>query len=96
MTQVAVNLELQTLSLPHCRKMPSWYFEDNSQLEHHSNVEDFYYQIYIETVDTIANSIVEHFNQNITQYMQTMSRELVSKYIDQLGAFYSEFDSDTL
>ena len=44
-TQAAVKLELQAPSLPHCRKMPSRYFEGNTQPEHHSNVEDFYHQI---------------------------------------------------
>ena len=45
--------------------MPSRYFEDNAQLEHHSNVEDFYHQMYYETVDTVANCILGHFNQKV-------------------------------
>ena len=43
--------------------MPSRYFEDNAQPEHHSNIEDFYHQIFFETVDTVANCIIERFNQ---------------------------------
>ena len=43
--------------------MPSRYFEGNVQPEHHFIPEDFYCQIYFETVDTIANCIVERFNQ---------------------------------
>ena len=50
-TQAAVKLELQAPSLPRRHKMPSRYFEGNAQPEHHSNVEDFYCQIYFETVD---------------------------------------------
>ena len=74
-TQADVKLELQAPSLPHRLKMPSRYFEGNTQPEHHSNVEDFYCQIYFETVDTAANCIVEHFNQkDYTIYMQTVSR----------------------
>ena len=69
--QDAVNLELQAPSLPHHRKMPSRCFEGNAQPEHHSNVEDFDGQIYIETVDSIANCIVEHFNQ---KDMRTVGR----------------------
>ena len=50
-------------------KMPSRYFEGNAQPEHYSNIEDFYHQIYFETVDTVANYIVECFNQkNYTMY----------------------------
>ena len=43
--------------------MPSRYFEGDAQPAHHSNVEDFYHQIYFEPVDTVANCIVECFNQ---------------------------------
>ena len=62
-TQASVKLELQAPSLPCRRKMQSRYFEGNAQPEHHSNVEDFYRQIYFETLESVANSIVEHFNQ---------------------------------
>ena len=62
MTQAAVKLEFQAPSLPCLHKMPSRYFEGNAQPEHHSNVENFYCQVYFETVDTVANCIVEHFN----------------------------------
>ena len=62
-TQAAVKLDLQAPSLPSCHKMPSRYFEDNAQPEHHSNLEDFYHLIYFETVDTLSSCIVEHFNQ---------------------------------
>ena len=58
-----MKLELQAPSLPRRRKMPSRYFVGGAQPEHHSNVEDFYCQIYLETVNTVANCIVEHFNQ---------------------------------
>ena len=59
-----MELELQAPSIL-CRcKMQSRYFVGNAQPEHHSNVEDFYCQIYFETVDTVANSIVESFNEN--------------------------------
>ena len=43
--------------------MPSRYFEGTAQPEQHSNVEDFHLQIYFETEDTVANCIVDHFNQ---------------------------------
>ena len=46
-TQAAVKLEWQAPSHPRRRKMPSRYFEGNAQPEHHSNVEDFYRQIYL-------------------------------------------------
>ena len=62
-TQAAAKLELQAPSLPRRRKMPSRYLEGNAQPEHHSNVEDFYRQIYFETVDTVASCIEERFNQ---------------------------------
>ena len=58
-----MKLELQAPSLPRRRKMPSKYFEGNAQPEHHSDVEDFYNQIYFETMDTVANCIAECFNQ---------------------------------
>ena len=58
-----MKLELQAPSLPHCHKMSSRYLVDNAQPEHHSNVEDFNRQIYFETVDTVADYIVECFNQ---------------------------------
>ena len=50
-TQAAVKLGLQAPLLPRHRhrKMPSRYFEGNAQPVHHSNVEDFYCQIYFET-----------------------------------------------
>ena len=38
-------------------------FEGYAQPEHHSNVEVLYRQIYFETIDTVANCSVEHFNQ---------------------------------
>ena len=62
-TQAAVKLELQAPSLLHHHKMPSKYSEDNAQPGHHSNEEDFYGQIYFETVYTVANCNVECFNQ---------------------------------
>ena len=43
--------------------MLSRYFVSNAQPGNNSNVEDFYYQIYFETVYTVANCIVESFNQ---------------------------------
>ena len=43
--------------------MPSRYFEGIPQPEHHSTVEDLYHQIYFEPVDSVANCIVESFNQ---------------------------------
>ena len=73
-TQAAVKLELelQAPSLPHHCKMPSRYFESNAQPEHHSNVEEFYSQIYFETVDSVAICIVEYFNQkDCTMYANT-------------------------
>ena len=69
--QAAVKLELQAPSLPCRHKMPSRYFEGNAQPEHHSYVEHFYRQIYLETVDTVANYIVECFNQKDYLCMQT-------------------------
>ena len=62
-TQAAVKLELQAPSLPPRRKMPSQCFEGNDQPEHHSNIEDIFHQIYFETVDTVANCIVEYFSR---------------------------------
>ena len=70
-TQAAVKLELQAPSLPLHRKMPSKYFAGNAHLEHHSNVKDFYHQIYCETVDTVANCVSI---KRITPCMQTVSR----------------------
>ena len=61
-SQAAVKLELQASSLPCRYKIPSRYFDGNPQPEHHSNVEDFYHQIYFETVDIVANCSVESFN----------------------------------
>ena len=50
-------------------KMLSGYFGGNAQPEDHSNVKDFYCKIYSETVDTVANCIVECFSQkNYTMY----------------------------
>ena len=57
-----------------------------------------------ETVDTLANFIVEHFNQkDYTKYanceqvlLKGTKGELVSQNVDQLCEFYTEFDSDTL
>ena len=103
-TQATGKLELQAPSLPCRHKMPSRYFEDNAQPEHHSIVEDFYCQIYFETVDTVANCIVEHFNQkDYTMYanceqvlLKETLRELVSQNVDQLCEFCTEFDSNTL
>ena len=82
--------------------MPSRYFEGNAQPEHHSKGLD--HQIYFETVDTVANYIVEHFNQkDYTVYanceqvlLKGTLGELVSQNVDQLCEFYTEFDSDTL
>ena len=51
------KLELQAPSIPHHRTMLSRYFEGNAQHEHLSNGENFYCQIYFETVDTVANCI---------------------------------------
>ena len=62
-TQAAMKLELQSPSLPRYHKMPSQSFGGNAQPEHHSNIEDIFHQIYFETVDTVANCIVEHFSQ---------------------------------
>ena len=99
-TQAAVKLELQVPSLPHRCKMPSEYFEGNAQPEHRSNIEDFYHQIYIEAVDTVANCIVEHFNKkDYTRYanceqvlLKRTLGELVSQNVNQLCEFYTELD----
>ena len=72
--------------------MPSRYFEGNAQPEHHSNVKDFYHLIYFETADSVANCIVEHFNQkDYTMYanweqilLKGTLEELVSQNVDQL------------
>ena len=46
------------------------YFEGNAQPEHYSNVKEFFYrQIYLETVDTVANFVEERFNQRITPWV---------------------------
>ena len=102
-TQAAVKLELQASPLPCRRKMPSKYFEGNAQPEYYSNVENFYCQIYFETVDTVANCIVECFNQkdytmyaNCLQVIQKGIWELVSQNVNQLCEFNTEFDSDTI
>ena len=58
-----MKLELQAPSLQRRHKILSRYFEGNAQPELYFNVEDFYHQIYFETVDTVANCIVDHFNQ---------------------------------
>ena len=84
--------------------MPSRYFEGNAQPEQHSNVEDFYHQVYFDTVDTVANCFVERFNQKdysmYANYEKGLLKgtlgELVSQNVDQLCEFYTEFDSDTL
>ena len=55
--QASVKLELQALSLPRPCKMLSRYFEGNAQLEDHSNVEDFYLQIYLETMNTVVTAL---------------------------------------
>ena len=89
-TQVAVKLELKAPSLPRHRKIPSRYLEGNAQPEHHSK--DFYCQIYFETVDTVANCIVECSNQkdyamyaNCEQVLlKGTLEELVSQNVDQL------------
>ena len=55
-------------------------------------------------MDTVANCIVEHFNQNdFTMYanceqvlLKRTLGELVSQNVNQLCEFYTEFDSDTL
>ena len=91
-TQAALKLELQTPSLPCHHKIPSRYFEGNAQPEHHSNLEDFYHQIYLETVGTVANCIVESFNQkdysmyaNCEQVLlKGILEELISQNVDQL------------
>ena len=72
--------------------MPSRYFEGNAQPEHHSDVEDFYRHIYIETVDTVAICIVQHFDhKDYTIYanceqvlLKGTSGKLVSQNVDQL------------
>ena len=84
--------------------MPSKYSQGNAQPEHHSNVEDFYCQIYSGTVDTVTNCIVECLNQkDYTMYanceqvlLKATLGELVSQNVDQLCEFYTEFDSDNL
>ena len=63
-TQAAVKLELQAPPLLHCHKIQSRYFDGNAQPEHDSNAEDFYRQIYFETVDSETNCILKHFIQN--------------------------------
>ncbi len=93
-TQVDVKLELQAPSLP-CRcKIPSSYFEANAQPEQHSNVDDFYRQIYFKIVETVANINLESIKR-ITLCTQTVSRlfwkelwsELASQNVDQLCEF---------
>ena len=65
-----MKLESQAPSLPRRCKMSSRYFEGNAQPEHHSNVKDFYHQIYFETVDTVANCTAECFNlKDYTMYV---------------------------
>ena len=99
-----MKLELQAPSLPCRRKIPSMYFEGNVQPDHYSKVEDFYRQIYFEPTDTVANSIVECFNQkDYTLYanceqvlLKGTLEKLVSQNVDQLCEFYIEFDSDIL
>ena len=103
-TQAAAKLELQTPSLPHRRKVPSRYSEGNAHPEHHSNIENFYRQVYFETVDTVASCIEERFNQkDYTMYAnceQVLVKgalgKLVSYNVDQLCEFYTEFDPDNL
>ena len=93
---------LHTSPPPHQHKMPSRYFEGNTLTEHHSNIEDFYHHIYFETVDTVANCIVEYFHQkDYTMYanceqvlLKGTLGELVSQNVDQLCEFYTEFDSE--
>ena len=95
-TQAAVKLELQAPSFPCCTKTPSRYFEDNAQTELYSNVEDIYHHIY-KAMDTVANSIVEHFNlkdyimcANCEQVLQKGSLGgLVLQNVNQLGEFYT-------
>ena len=99
-----MKLELQVPSFSCHRKIPSWYFEGNSQPEHHSNVEDFHLQIYFETVDTVANCNVKHFNQkDYTMYanceqvlLKVTLGKRVSKNVDQPCEFHTEFDYDNL
>ena len=99
-----MKLELQAPSFPRRHKMPSRYFEGNAQPEHHSSVEDFYRQIYLETVDTVANCTLEHFPQkDYTMYanyeqvhLKETLGEFVSQNVNHLCEFYTEFDSDTL
>ena len=73
--------------------MPSRYFEGNAQPEHHSNVEDFYHQVYFETVDTVANCHIVSINR-ITPCMQTVSRFFPKELWGNLS--HTEFDSDNL
>ena len=71
---------------------------------HLSNIENSYRQIYFKTVDTVANYIIELFNQrDYTMYenceqglLKGTLRELVSQNVDQLYELHTEFDSDTL
>ena len=78
--------------------MPSQCFESNAQPEHHSNIEDIFHQIYFETVDTVANCIVEHFSRiDYTMYanceqvlLKGTLGELVSQNVD--NASSTQFD----
>ena len=57
--------------------MSSRYFEVSAQTEHHSNVKNFYCQIYFETVGTVANCIVKYFNQkDYTMYAGSSERAI--------------------
>ena len=85
-------------------RWPSRYFEGNVQPKHHSNVENFYRQMYLETMITVANCTVECFHEkDYTMYangeqvlLKGTLGELVPQNLDQLCEFYTEFDSDTL
>ena len=82
--------------------MLSRYFEGNSQPEHLSNVQDFYHQIYFETMETVANCIVE-YQKDYTKYanceqvlLKGTLGELASQNVNQLCEFCTKFDSDNL
>ena len=94
-----MKLELQAPSLP-CHQGCHQDFEGNAQPDHHSNVEDVYHHIYLETGDTVANCIVGCFNQkDYTMYANCKQVHLkgtlgglVSRNVDQC-VISTEFDS---
>ena len=91
-TQAAVKLRVTSTFIASSPKKPSRYFEANAQPGHRSHAKDFYHQIYFETVETVANCIVECFNQNnYTMYanceqvlLKGTLGELVSQNVNQL------------